>query len=68
MAGKWLSIQDVADELDVNKMTAYRLVHAGVIQGYRFGRQFRVKPEDLEAYIRDSRVSPAQAAGDAGGM
>ena len=62
MTVKWLSIQDVADELGINKMTVYRLVHGGEIPGYRFKRLFRVKQEDLDAYIRESQVVPEQAA------
>ena len=47
MDKKWLSVEDIADELGINKMTVYRLLDAGTIPGYRFGRLYRVKPEDL---------------------
>jgi len=60
MGKKWLSVEDIADELGINKMTVYRLLDAGTIPGYRFGRLYRVKPEDLDAYIRNSQV-PAKA-------
>ncbi len=63
MNKKWLTVEDIADELDINKMTVYRLLDAGAITSYRFGRLYRVKPEDLDAYVRDSRVSPAVAGG-----
>ncbi len=57
MNEKWLTPEDVAGELRVNKVTVYRMLEAGTIPGYRFGRLYRVRPEDLDAYIRDSRVN-----------
>ena len=63
MAEKWLDVLDVAGELGVGKMTVYRLLNAGTIPSYRFGRLFRVKPEDLDAYIRDSQVSQPEQNG-----
>jgi excisionase family DNA binding protein len=59
---KWLTPGDVADGLRVTKMTVYRMLEAGTIPGYRFGRLYRVRPEDLDAYIRASRLS-GRAAG-----
>ena len=59
MDKKWLNVEDITEALGINKMTVYRLLEAGTIPSYRFGRLYRIKPEDLDAYIRDSRVSPA---------
>lgn len=64
MNEKWLTPEDVAGELRVNRMTVYRMLEAGTIPAYRFGRLYRVKPEDLDAYIRDSRVNPAGCRSD----
>ena len=60
MNKKWLTPEDVADELGIGKMTVYRLLQAGTIPACQFGRLYRIRPEDLKAYIRDSRV-PAKA-------
>jgi excisionase family DNA binding protein len=59
MSKKWMSVDDVADELGINKMTVYRMLAAGAIVSYRFGRVYRVKPEDLDVYIRGCRKGPA---------
>lgn len=59
MDKKWLNVDDIADALGINKMTVYRLLEAGTIPSYRFGRLYRIRPEDLDAYIRGSRVTPA---------
>lgn len=66
MTQKWLGPEDVALELGVGKMTVYRLLQAGAIPGYRFGRRYRVRPEDLAAYIRDSRVEAQESERAAG--
>lgn len=52
---KLLTLQQVADRLQVSMSTAYRLVYAGEIAVVRIGRNLRVRPEDLEAYIEASR-------------
>jgi excisionase family DNA binding protein len=57
---KWLTPEDVARALRVNRMTVYRMLEAGTIPGYRFGRLYRVSPEDLDAYIRGSRLNPSR--------
>jgi excisionase family DNA binding protein len=62
---KWLTPEDVAGELRIGKMTIYRMLDAGTIPAYRFGRLYRVRPEDLKAYISDSRVPAKAAAEDA---
>jgi excisionase family DNA binding protein len=64
---KWLTPEDVAGELGINKMTVYRLLDAGAITAYRFGRLYRVRPADLDAYIRSSRVQSGAGKASAEG-
>lgn len=64
MNKKWLSVEDVVDELGIGKMTVYRLLRAGTIPSHQFGRLYRVRPEDLKAYIRDSRVAAGKATAE----
>lgn len=56
MADTWLNVDEVAAQLFLSKVTVYRLLHDGGIPSYRFGRAYRVKLADLEAYIERSRV------------
>ncbi|MEU7996167.1 helix-turn-helix domain-containing protein [Micromonospora sp. NPDC049060] len=49
-AGKWLTIDQVAEMLNVSYWTVYRLVKAREITGVRIGRARRVLPESVEAY------------------
>lgn len=56
----WLSAVEVAKKLRINKMTVYRLIHAGDLVAYKFGDSFRVDPADFAAYIQASRVGGAR--------
>lgn len=52
---EWLTVDQVARELGVSKMTVYRRIHAFELKAYLFGRRiFKVERADLERYIRDS--------------
>lgn len=46
-----LTLQQVADRLQVSISTVRRLVDAGELRTVRIGRNLRVRPEDLAAYI-----------------
>jgi len=47
-----LTVDEVAKELRVSRMTAYRRVHDGSIPALRIGRNIRVTEKALDAYIR----------------
>lgn len=55
---EWLSTGDAAERLGINTRTLYRFIDTGEIPAYKFGRVFRVKAEDVEAFIEKSRVQP----------
>lgn len=46
-----LTVDEIAAELRVSRMTIYRLVHAGTIPSIRVGRSFRVYRTALTAYL-----------------
>lgn len=48
---KLLRIDDVAELLDVSRARAYELVREGLIPAVRLGRQIRVDPNKLEAWL-----------------
>ena len=48
---KLLRIDDVADLLDVSRARAYELVREGLLPVVRLGRQIRVDPSKLEAWL-----------------
>lgn len=48
-----LTIQGVAQKLNVSPTTAYRLAQSGAIPGFKVGRIWRFWPEEVEKAIRD---------------
>lgn len=55
---EWLSTADAADRLGINTRTLYRLIDAGEIPAYKFGRVIRVQGKDVEAFVEGARVKP----------
>lgn len=49
-----LTLQQVADRLQVSMSTVRRLVAAGKLKTVRIGRNLRVRPDDLAAYIKEA--------------
>ena len=49
-----LTLQQVADRLQVSMSTVRRLVAAGRLKTVRIGRNLRVRPDDLAAYIKEA--------------
>ena len=50
-----LTLQQVADRLQVSMSTVRRLVAAGRLKAVRIGRNLRVRPEDLSKYIEEAK-------------
>ena len=57
MNEKLLRGEEVADQLRISKAFAYRLMANGAIQVVRIGRSVRVRPEELEEFIRKQTQS-----------
>lgn len=54
---KLLRIPEVAELLSVSEARAYALVRAGLIPVVRLGRQIRIDPVRLDAWMRDGGAS-----------
>lgn len=55
---EWLSTADAANRLGINTRTLYRLIDAGEIPAYKFGRVIRVQGKDVAAFVESARVKP----------
>lgn len=55
---EWLNLRGVAHELGVGVPMVYRAINSGALVAYRLGRVYRVKREDLNAYLDAVRVKP----------
>ena len=54
----WLSSSQAAKKLGITTRTLYRLIDEGLLSGFRFGRVIRLKEEDVDQYIEESRIQP----------
>jgi excisionase family DNA binding protein len=54
----WLSIGRTAGRLGVTSRTVYGLINRGELPGYRIGRVFRIRAEDVDAYVASRRIRP----------
>lgn len=48
---QYLSVTDVANHINISKMTIYRLIESGEIPALRVGRSVRILEQDLEEYV-----------------
>ncbi len=58
-----LTVAEVADELRVSTMTVYRLVKAGELPAFRIGKNYRIKRDDLDAYLTAGAVRADEGNG-----
>ena len=47
----FLTVGEVADRVRISNMTVYRLIKSGELAAVRVGKSFRVREEDLDAYL-----------------
>ena len=53
VALRFATVSEVARRLRVSNMTVYRLVKAGQLPAVRVGRGYRIREEDVLAYLED---------------
>jgi len=51
MEKEYLTIEEVAEKLRVNKRTVYRLAIKGKIPAFKFGKSWRISSEKLEKFL-----------------
>lgn len=61
-----LTMDEVAEALNVSRARGYELVRRGMIPAVRIGRQVRVHPEQLERWVESGGTAAVdRAVGDA---
>ena len=58
MATEWLSVEDIAKELNVPLDTVRGWIRNKRLPAYRPGREYRVKREDLVKFLENRRTMP----------
>ncbi len=48
---RYLTPEEVADQVRVTRRTVYEWLRQGRLQGLRAGRWWRIRPADLEAFL-----------------
>jgi len=47
----FVTVGEVARQLRVSNMTVYRLINAGELRAVRIGRSYRLRADDVDAYL-----------------
>ena len=50
----FVTVGEVARQLRVSNMTVYRLISAGELPAVRVGKSYRLREEDVDAYLAAS--------------
>ncbi len=58
-----LTVAEVAAELRVSTMTVYRLIQAAELSAFRIGKNYRIKRDDLDAYLAAGAVRADETNG-----
>jgi excisionase family DNA binding protein len=53
-----LTVFEVAEQLKVSAKTIRAWIESGKLEGYRFGKDYRIHKQDLERFINQSKVEP----------
>lgn len=54
------SSKEVAEKFKVTYLTVFRWIKSGKLKAFKVGKQYRVKQEDLEAFIEQSKSERTQ--------
>ena len=55
---KLLTPTDVANHLQVNERTVTLWLRKGHLRGFKVGKEWRISPDDLQAYLEASANKP----------
>ena len=51
-----MTVKEVQQKLNVSRALVYRLVERGELACHRIGKSIRISQEDLETFLRQSKV------------
>ena len=58
--GDWLSTKEAAAALGLTPRTLYRLIDEGQLPAYRFGRVIRLKQNEINDFVGQSKIEPGE--------
>jgi excisionase family DNA binding protein len=62
MSERWVSVQEVADHLGVNKDTIYKWIEARDMPAHRVGRLWKFQLAEIDAWVRSGGAGEAPAS------
>ncbi|MCS7054104.1 MAG: helix-turn-helix domain-containing protein [Ignavibacterium sp.] len=54
---KWLTLEQIAEYLQMSTSSIYKMTQAGKIPAYKIGRQWRFKKEEIDKWIEQQKYS-----------
>ena len=61
--GPLLTVAEVAEVLRVSNMTVYRLIKAGELPALRVGKNYRIREDELEAFLAAGLIDSEEVSG-----
>lgn len=52
----YYKVEQVADMIQVTKMTIYRYIKAKKIKAYKFGKEIRIDGADFQSFLEKSKI------------
>ncbi len=59
-AGEILTVTQLAEYLQLNKLTIYRYIREGRLTASKFGKTYRIRRADVDKFLESQRLIPAQ--------
>lgn len=53
---KWLTLEQIAEYLQMGTSSIYKLAQAGKIPSYKVGRQWRFKKEEIDSWVEKRKI------------
>jgi excisionase family DNA binding protein len=52
---KWLTLEQIAEYLQMSTSSIYKMAQAGKIPAYKVGRQWRFKREEIDKWVEKNK-------------
>ena len=62
MANKILTVSELAEHLNVHRITIYRLLKSGTLPGFKIGRVWRFDLDEIGRWMADGKATEAMKA------
>jgi excisionase family DNA binding protein len=53
---KWLTLEQIAEYLQMSTSSIYKMAQAGKIPAYKVGRQWRFKRKEIDTWVEKRKV------------